>query len=232
MSRLPKEEFRLELTIKVISLGGANCYLLRGPRGYLIVDTCASTQRKKLIAELESAGCLPRSLKLIVLTHGDYDHVGNAAFLKNRYDAPIAMHAEDSGMVERGNISWNRKVKPDLMSGFMRMIIFLAKNVAGQGRYETFVPDVELDESTNLTQYGFNAKVIYLPGHSKGSIGILTDSGDLFCGDLLYNIPGLKFIDNQEEHTASIRKLYNLKPKHIYPGHGKVLSESRMHSLS
>ncbi len=217
----------MQLTIKVISLGGANCYLLKGTGGYLLVDTCASTERKRLLAELHNAGCVRGNLKLIVLTHGDYDHVGNAAFLKEKYSALVAMHAQDSGMVERGNINWNRKDKPDLMSGFMKVMIFLAKNVARQGRYETFVPDITIDEGFDLSQYGIAAKIVYLPGHSKGSIGILTDKGDLFCGDLLYNIPGLKFIDDREEHVASLKKLESLKPKHIYPGHGRPLPTAK-----
>ncbi|RLI67201.1 hypothetical protein DRO91_10540, partial [Candidatus Heimdallarchaeota archaeon] len=28
--------------------------------------------------ELEKAGCKPGDLKLVVLTHGDFDHTGNA----------------------------------------------------------------------------------------------------------------------------------------------------------
>jgi len=42
-----------------------------------------------------------------------------------------------------------------------------------------------LEEGQPLSDVGLDASVLHLPGHSKGSIGILTASGDLFCGDLL-----------------------------------------------
>jgi glyoxylase-like metal-dependent hydrolase (beta-lactamase superfamily II) len=50
-----------------------------------------------------------------------------------------------------------------------------------------FKPDLYIDEGYDFSGYGFDAKVLELPGHSKGSIGTLMTSGDLFCGDLLVN---------------------------------------------
>ncbi len=66
--------------------------------------------RDALEKELENAGCKPGNLQLIVLTHGDTDHAGNCAYLREKYGAQIAMHSDDSGMVERGYPSWNRKM--------------------------------------------------------------------------------------------------------------------------
>ncbi len=48
-------------------------------------------------------------LKLIVLTHGDFDHTGNAVYLRQRLGAPIAIHAGDAGMPERGDMFWKGK---------------------------------------------------------------------------------------------------------------------------
>ena len=42
-------------------------------------------------------------------------------------------------------------------------------------------------EGDDLSGYGFEAKVLHLPGHSKGSIGLLAADGSLFSGDLLEN---------------------------------------------
>jgi glyoxylase-like metal-dependent hydrolase (beta-lactamase superfamily II) len=52
---------------------------------------------------------------------------------------------------------------------------------------DRFKPDLYIDEGYDFSGYGFDAKVLELPGHSKGSIGTLMTSGDLFCGDLLVN---------------------------------------------
>jgi len=55
--------------IQTISLGGANCYLVKTDSGHILVDTGFPFQRSKLEEELERKGCMPGNLKLIVITH-------------------------------------------------------------------------------------------------------------------------------------------------------------------
>ncbi len=89
---------------------------------------------------------------------------------------------------------------------------------------DRFNPDVYVEDGHDLSEYGFDAKVLHIPGHSKGSIGILTASGNLFCGDLLTNMdnPALNsLIDDPLAANASVGKLKRLKINTIYPGHGK-----------
>ena len=50
---------------------------------------------------------------------------------------------------------------------------------------------------------------------------MLTDSGDLLCGDMFYNMPGFSFIDDMQDHLASVKKLEGLKISTVYPAHGK-----------
>ena len=205
--------------IKTINLGGVNCYLARAGDGFILIDTGIATKRTELEKELERAGCKPGNLKLIILTHGDSDHADNCAYLREKYGAKIAMHESDSGMVERGDMSWNRKTKPDKFSIIFRIMSSFVK----PGKFDTFKPDMTINEDFALSQYGFDALVLHLPGHSKGSIGILTTGGDLFCGDLVYNLvrPATPFIDDLADFSASIEKLKRFKINMVYPGHGK-----------
>ena len=84
-----------------------NCYLVRTPDGFVLIDTGRNNKRDTIEKELEGAGCRPGDLKLIILTHGDFDHCGNASYLRNKFGSKIAMHKDDSGMVERGDMLWN-----------------------------------------------------------------------------------------------------------------------------
>jgi hypothetical protein len=43
-----------------------------------------------------------------VLTHGDFDHTGNAAYLRQTFSAPLAMHPDDFSMLERGDMFASR----------------------------------------------------------------------------------------------------------------------------
>ncbi len=197
-------------------LGSVNCYLVETGAGFVLIDTGSSNIRANLEKELEAAGCTPGKLKLILITHGDFDHTGNAAYLRAKFGVKIAMHADDYGMVERGDMFWNRK-----KGNFLIKIV--APILVGFGKSDRFTPDIALEDGCDLSEYGFAAKVLSIPGHSRGSIGILTASGDLFCGDLLdgTNEPVLSSImDDLATAHASVEKLRRLEIKTVYPGHG------------
>jgi hydroxyacylglutathione hydrolase len=166
-------------------------------------------------------------LKLIILTRGYSDHADNCAYIREKYGAKTAMHTNDSGMVEHGDMTWNRKAKPDKVSIMFRIMQIFGR-LSKQGNFNTFKPDIYIEDGQDLSEYGLNAKVLHLPGHSKGSIGILTTKGDLFCGDLLYNIAGFNFIDDLADFHASINKLKSLKINTVYPGHGKPFPMSSL----
>ena len=198
-------------------LGSVNCYLITAAAGCLLIDTGASNRRAELVQALASAGCRPGDLTLIVLTHGDFDHTGNAVHLRRKYGAKIAMHGGDAGMLERGDMFWNRQKG----SAFLRRI---APVLFGFGRSQRGSPDVILADGCDLAAYGCDARVLHLPGHSAGSIGILTSAGDLFCGDLLDNTrqPALNSImDDVPTAQASVERLRGLAIGTVYPGHGQ-----------
>ena len=73
--------------IETICLASVNSYLVAANTGFALIDTGKPEKRSDLDARLSSAGCKPGDLRLIVLTHGDYDHAGNAAFLREKHGA-------------------------------------------------------------------------------------------------------------------------------------------------
>jgi hydroxyacylglutathione hydrolase len=210
--------------IDVITYSGVRCYLIKTVNSYVLIDTGFSKNRSDIERRLIHAGCQSGNLKLILITHGDLDHAGNAAYLRGKFEAKIAMHEGDSGMVERGDMLWNRRVK-----GFIKVIgkILGSLPSAGLHKADRFQPDFYIDDGWSLAEYGFEAKVIHLPGHSQGSIGILTANGDLFCGDLFINTKKPCFSDVYnylETARSSVEKLKLLDVKRVYPGHGKSFS--------
>ncbi|MEN8120247.1 MAG: MBL fold metallo-hydrolase [Bacteroidota bacterium] len=205
---------RLNLPFKI---GSVNCYLLKIDSGYILIDTGGTNKRTELEEEIVNAGCKPGNLKLIILTHGDFDHIGNAAYLRQKFNTKIAMHHDDFGMIEHGDMFWNRK-KPNMLIKIIAGVILRLR------KSDRIKPDIPIDDGYDLSNYGLDAKIIHIPGHSKGSIGILTSNGDLFCGDLFENTnkPVLNSImDDLEVAKASVEKLKNLKINTVYPGHGK-----------
>ncbi len=86
-------------TVTPLTLGSGmlsvNCYRITTERGFVLVDTGTRKQRAKLEERLWADDCDRASLKLILITHGDFDHIGSAAYLRRKFGAPIAMHEGD-----------------------------------------------------------------------------------------------------------------------------------------
>lgn len=215
------QEPRVKNAITTIGLAGVNAYLVEAHDGFLLVDTGKPEKRRDFVTELERAGCLPGDLRLIVLTHGDYDHAGNAAYLRDKYGSPVAMHYADVGRVERADWSLGLKARPDKFPLLFRAVATFIR----PGPFDAFTPDVLLGDGQELGANGLDATVLHLPGHTPGSIGLVTAAGDLFCGDLLDSMlgrPSLEFfIDDMQAAEASLARLRGLGVETVYPGHGK-----------
>jgi hydroxyacylglutathione hydrolase len=213
--------------IVIIKLGGVSCYLVPAGLGFVLIDNGTPEKRAELEAELAAVGCGPGELKLLVLTHGDYDHAGNAAYLRDNYGCEIAMHRNDAGRVGTGDWSSGLKPKPDKFGLTYRV----ASRFIKPGPFDTFEPDVYLEDGQSLAVFDLDATVLHLPGHTRGSIGVLTADGDLFCGDLLDSMgkPSLQFfIDDMSAARASLAKLRRLDVRTVYPGHGRPFAFSRL----
>lgn len=207
-----------------LGLGVVNCYLIQSDLGFILVDTGSSNQRSRLVGEMERCGCVSGKLALILITHGDFDHTGNAAYLREYFGAKIGMHPGDVGMAERGDMFWNRKKGN-------AVIRFLAPRLFRFGADNCFSPDLLVDESFDLAENGLNGRLLHLPGHSLGSIGLWltgceSNGGNaLLCGDLLENTkaPALNAImDDLPAACATLEKLNRLEIESVYAGHGSA----------
>lgn len=205
---------------------GSNCYLLQAADGFVLVDSGVASRRAAVEKSLADAGCGAGDLKLVVLTHGDSDHADNCAYLRKVYGAAIGMHRADAQMVEQGDMSLGRKSRPGRITAMGRVIMLVGRLMAllGLPPFERFSPDVLLEDGQSLSSYGLEATIVGLPGHSKGSIGVLTSDGDLFCGDLIYSFfrPAMILIDDVADAKSSIERLRALNVGTVYPGHGKA----------
>ncbi len=212
------------MNYKIIVLDFVNAFLVKLKDGFILIDTGMPQHWERLEAQLTAEGCLPSQLKLVVITHGDRDHLGNCAQLQEKYKVKIAMHEADSLMAE-GGVLLKRKART--LAAKILMLLFRLRRP--KVSVQKFKPDILLRDGQDLKAYGWDAKIIHLPGHTKGSIGILTAEGDLFVGDTLVNYKKPDraiFVDDPQELKNSIEKLRTLKINKVYPGHGKIFSFS------
>lgn len=231
-----------------IDLKGVNCYLGKSEDSFVLFDTGGhltmdkeyTDRKEELVKALEQVGCRPGNLKAIVLTHGDNDHVANAAFLREKYHTIIAMHEKDVELVTK--VSLDKMMESFQYKSILLKLVFCImkkpiRRITARTLedYIEFTPDVLLKEGDDLSSYGFEAKILHLPGHTKGSIGIITEEGALIAGDTFANFKTPAMAMNASDFTAlknSIQKVRTRKVVTIYPGHGEPFEAKDLKAMT
>ncbi|MBE7721670.1 MAG: MBL fold metallo-hydrolase [Lacrimispora celerecrescens] len=199
--------------IKRIRCGSVNIYLIEEHGRAILVDTGRNGSEEKILAQ-----CRKTKVELILLTHGHVDHVQNTAYLKKALGVPVALHMQDLDLIK------DNAAEPLHYQGFLGMVVAeVSEKSYESDRIPEFSPEFFLKEGDRLKDYGINARIMELPGHTKGSIGIDIDGKSVIVGDALMNMfyPGLSMVYwDRGEMIKSAEKISALGARKVYFGHG------------
>lgn len=178
-----------------------NCYIVGDPatKEAVVIDPGGDAERLLEVIKEKDL-----TITAIVATHAHFDHVVAAEQLRAATGAPFYLHPEDKPVLE-----WMQE------SGRMFLRIELPPPPE---------VDTEAREGDRLIAGSTGLEIIHTPGHSPGSISLVTD-GAVFAGDTLFagsigrtDLPGG---DTQALLDAVKDKLFRLDlDKTVYPGHG------------
>jgi hydroxyacylglutathione hydrolase len=190
----------VELITSVVGPLATNVYLLADPATSeaIAIDT-ATPSVDWLVANLERRGW---RLKLVISTHGHWDHIGDNAAVQQHTGAPIAVHRLDRGRLKRPRADYAPFPIPPS------------------------VPAVELTDRGRIDLGSLRLEVLHTPGHTEGSCCLLDrESGLLLTGDTLFkagwgrtDLPG----GSEEQMADSLARLSGLEDElRVLPGHGR-----------
>jgi len=189
----------MELLQRAVGPLATNVYVLGDPvtREAIAIDTAIPTLAW-IGGELGERGW---TLKLIVSTHGHWDHVGDNAAVAAHTGAQIAVHPLDA----------HRLTDP--------------KPLFAPFEIPPSVPAVELAEGGVIRFGAIRLDVLHTPGHTEGSVCLFSaDDGLLFTGDTLFadgwgrvDLPG----GSAEQMVESLGRLAGYAEGFtVLPGHG------------
>jgi hydroxyacylglutathione hydrolase len=213
----------------------ANTYLIEAPKGLVLVDSGLPGSQKGILRAIAKLGRTPSDLKLVLLTHRHLDHVGSAAALKKQTGAKLASHPFEKPYAA-GTLVISAPNAWSLYGRIARKLTTLeywSLKLFRVIKFQTAHVDLAADEESVLDGTGLDGSVVWTPGHTKGSITLfLNQSGVAFVGDLLRSRRGRLveplLMESIPQTQASIKRILDLGPEIICPGHGKPLPASKV----
>jgi len=197
-----------------IKCGTDNCYLVNEGENAILFDTGSAAGLEQVIAE-----CSKYKMKLIVISHPHFDHAENAAVLSERFGIPVAVNQEDLELFE------NYDAQPLKSYGLVGLVVLgFSLKVLRETKVRRPENLIFVKEGDSLSEYGIDAKILELPGHTMGSIGLDVEQKHLLVADALDNwifpATGHLFCDYAVIKKTAAR-IKALGARTIYYGHGK-----------
>lgn len=186
----------MKITCKNIWM--TNCYLVEGENGAVVIDP--GYKREAILDFLKEN---KNKERLILLTHGHFDHIGGAEYLRQETGVKIGIGALD---------------EPALSDNELNCAVNFKRTLS------PFSADYLYNDGDKISVGDLDFTVIACPGHTVGGISLLCD-GNLFSGDTLFkdsvgrtDFQGGSFSDLEK----SIKRLYTLPDDTaVLPGHGE-----------
>lgn len=194
----PREPFKVYGNTYFVGTDGLSAILITGDQGHILLDGALPQSAPLIDANIRKLGFKTQDVKLIVNSHGHYDHAGGIAALQRATGARVAASPSGASALQRGE-----NTTDDPQYGF--------------GREANAFPPVDnvdvIRDNENLTIGNVTITAIFTPGHTPGATSWTWRSCEgVTCLNMVYAdsisavaAPGFKFTD-KPELVASFRR--------------------------
>ena len=172
----------------------AHCYVVQAET-LCLIDTGTALQYELIEAGLAEIGRTPADIDLIINTHEHLDHAGGNGRFVELFNTPIYFHTKAARWIENMALQNAERPNPkfDMLSGGSTKAV----------RY--------LEDGDEIDLGDLKLRVVYLPGHSDGQIGLFCETeGWFISADSIPPIHGRPVYSNVKQVRASIDKIEQL----------------------
>jgi glyoxylase-like metal-dependent hydrolase (beta-lactamase superfamily II) len=205
-----------------LPLHGGQAWLVRGRDRDVLIDACTGiVPLKPLVQDL--SGREP----VLVVTHAHYDHMGGA----HEFGARFAHPAEVAAMVLGGRAA--TLAEGWLGAGSFRRAPWPGFDPAAH-EIRPAPPTGLLSDGDTIDLGDRSLRVIHLPGHAPGLIGVFDEAmGLLFSSDALYDGPMVLDVPGSDRaaFALSLRCIRELPLERVHPGHFESFDAARAHAI-
>ncbi|MBW1706220.1 MAG: MBL fold metallo-hydrolase [Deltaproteobacteria bacterium] len=229
--------YKLELPLPENPLRSINCYLIKGPERFLLIDT--GMNREECLKEID--GDLKRlSVDLnntdFFITHLHADHIGLISKLAAG-NSRIYFNRIEAGRV-KGEDFWKVVQPASLANGFPEHEIkhFLEEHPSRRYGPQADIVFSLCSDGGNITVGDYSLSCTETPGHSPGHMCLydankkILFSGDHLLGDITPNISALGILNDEDplrDYFKSLERIYALDVDMVLPGHGGLFNDHR-----
>lgn len=216
-----------------------NVIFIGNPDHWVLVDTGMPKKGQEIQSIAEEKFGKGNKPAAIIITHGHFDHVGGLVHLVEKWNVPVYAHS----------------LEIPFLSGKQD---YPVPDVTVEGgllaKISNYFPHEAVDVSPVLKPLPEDGSVpelpgwswIHAPGHTPGQVLLFRESDrTLLTTDALVTVkqdefykvlvqeeevcgPPVYFTLNWEEARDTCRKIYELKPQMIIPGHGNAIEGQKL----
>lgn len=226
--------YRLEIPLPGNPLKAVNSYLIKGSARNLVIDTGFNTEEGRgiLMKAMETLQMIPDNTDLLI-THLHSDHSGLAARLGNEGMTVYAGRIDGAMINEMAHRSyWQRFEDLNILMGMEQDAITFEEHPGYKYCPKEPVNFRLLAEGDVLELGGFSLKVLDIPGHTPGHIGLYDQEKQLFfCGDHILDkiSPNIAFWGFEQDILAvylkNLERVRALSIDYCFTAHRNIIRD-------
>lgn len=195
------EPYRAFDNVHYVGICWVSAWLITSPQGHVLIDTLYGRFTDQLLQNIRTAGFDPKDIKLVLITHGHFDHAGGASRLKQEIpEARFAMTRE----------GWREAAES------------AAQSASRSDAWTMIPPDIVLQDGQVLTGGGVSVQAFETPGHTMGTASFAFDAVDGPQRHRAFTVGGLglnaiRGPEQVEAFIASVKRIRSLTEERTNP---------------